>query len=436
MRYKEALEYLYGLQKHGIKLGLDNSRQILHAIGNPEQSFRSVHVAGTNGKGSTTTAIAYIMQAHGHRTGLFTSPHLLSFTERIRVDTEEIGEEKVIELTLHIKSVISGIFPPDFSPTFFEFVTAVAFAYFRENGVRWAAVETGMGGRLDSTNVIEPEAVAITPVSLDHKEFLGGTLREIAREKAGIIKPGRPVVIGPQNEQALDVLIRKAADNDCPVYFYGKDFNSRLKEQRPDGIVFDYQSDLLDIKDIFFPLAGNYQAANAAVAIKAAEAVGFSGEAKIREGLGRVRLPGRLELAGENPEIRLDGGHNPEAARFLAESLKNTFLKGGRRLILVTGIMGDKDIDGILRELLPLASEAIFTAPSYGRAAHPDELDQRARRLGFEGGHVRPKVAEALELAKSLSGASDLILVAGSFYTAGEAKEVLAGDGRLTGLRE
>ncbi len=440
MRYKEALkealDYLYSLQQFGIKLGLDNSRQIMAALGSPERSFKSAHTAGTNGKGSTTTALAYIMTAHGTRTGLFTSPHLLNFTERIRVDGAEIPEEEVIGLTLRIKEMAGKIFPPGSPPTFFELVTAMAFVYFSGQGVSWAAVETGMGGRLDSTNILQPEAVIITPVGLDHKQFLGNTLREITGEKAGIIKPGVPVIIGPQKDEARKVLLDMAREKSAPVHLYGKDFFSHLIEEDENGIIFDYESPEMEIRNIRFPLTGPYQAVNAALAVRAALLLGFRDEEKIRAGLAAVRLPGRLELVSKNPEIRLDGGHNPEAAAALARALKGIFLKENRRLILVTGIMADKDIDGILKELLPLASEAVFTAPSYGRAARPEELMARAGRLGFKTGRVSSAIPDALALARSLASPDDLILVAGSFYTAGEAKEALSGKGTLTGLRE
>jgi dihydrofolate synthase/folylpolyglutamate synthase len=438
VRYKEALDYLYGLQKFGIKFGLGNSRAILSALGNPEKSFKSIHVAGTNGKGSTTAAIAYILRAHGLKTGLFTSPHLYNFTERIRINGEEIREEEVIRLTCKVKEIVqdTSFFPADFSPTFFEVVTAIAFLYFKGRSLEWAAIETGMGGRLDSTNVIMPEAVVITPIGIDHKEFLGNTLKEITMEKAGIIKDSRPLILGPQKDEALKILLNRAKEMSSPVYLYKRDFDSTLKEQTPEGIRFDYKSETLSLKDIFFPLTGDFQAVNVALAIKAAEVAGFMDEEKIRKGLSQVSLPGRLELVARDPEVRLDGGHNPEAARALAHALKSIFLKKGRRLILLIGIMADKDIEGILKELLPLAAEAVFTAPAYGRAASPDELMKLAQGMGFTKGRLEPSVARGLQKAKGLARTDDLILVAGSFYTAGEAKEAFSGKGTLTGLRE
>ncbi|MDA8169018.1 MAG: bifunctional folylpolyglutamate synthase/dihydrofolate synthase [Nitrospiraceae bacterium] len=421
MKYNEAVGYLYGLQKHGIKLGLDNPRRLLAAIGNPQKSFSSIHIAGTNGKGSTSTAIASILRANGFRTGLFTSPHLVSFTERIRIDGREVEEETIVELTGRLIETVRNL--PGLSPTFFEFATAMAFLYFRENAVQWAAVETGMGGRLDATNTVEPRVAVITPVSMDHREFLGGTLREIAGEKAGIIKPGVPLVLGPQMPEALAVMEETAQKNSCPVYIYGRDFYSTLREQTATGITFDYESPGLELKDIFFPLRGYYQAVNAATAIKAIELAGSADADLIRKGLGEAILPGRLELASANPDIVLDGAHNPEAARTLARAIREIY--PGRNIVLVAGIMSDKDIDGILKELLPVARKTIFTAPAYARAARPEELSERAGGLGFTGGLLCPEVSGAIEKARGLAEAGDIILIAGSFYTAGEAKEAI-----------
>lgn len=436
MNYDEAVGYLYSLQHHGIKLGLDNPKTLLAALGNPHDSFRGIHVAGTNGKGSTSAALACVMEAHGQRSGLFTSPHILSFTERIRVNGREIAEDCVVRLTGMIAEAIREK-TPELNPTFFEFVTAIGFLYFKEMGVQWAAVETGMGGRLDATNVIRPEVSAVTPVGLDHKEFLGNTLEEIAREKAGIIKPGVPVVLAPQTPEALRVLEETALGNSCALYIHGRDFYSVLKEISSEGIVFDYEGPGgLRLKNLFFPLTGRYQAVNASVAVTAAACAGFDDGEKIRQGLREVRLPGRLEVISAGPpRILLDGAHNPEAACALAAALREIF-GNGQRLILIAGIMGDKDIGGILAELLPLASEAIFCAPSYGRAARPEELQARAEAMGFAGGKTARSVSEAVQTASGLASSEDIILVTGSFYTAGEAKEAIQGGGRLARLRE
>ncbi|MDA8387327.1 MAG: bifunctional folylpolyglutamate synthase/dihydrofolate synthase [Nitrospiraceae bacterium] len=449
--YREALDYLYSLQKHGIKLGLENTRRLLAALGNPHQAFRCIHVAGTNGKGSTSAAIAGILRAAGQPTGLFTSPHLMSFTERIIIDGKEISGEKTIRLALSVRDAVGKSKAlGDLKPTFFEFVTAMAMMEFRERGVQWAVLETGMGGRLDATNVVSPEVSVITPVGIDHGQFLGRTLREIAFEKAGIIKPGVPVVLGPQKPDCLEVFEEKAAAGSSSLYLYGRDFEAAIESSSAGGVLFDYRrppspgfSPDIAHSGLFFPLAGDYQAANAAVAVRAAQAAGFEDGLFIREGLKQVVLPGRLELAGRDPEIRLDGAHNPEAARALAGALRGLFLPEGRRLVLVLGIMADKDVHGIMEALLPLAWKTVFTAPAYGRAMRPGELRMRARAMGFEG---RPgeasfsqagSVAKAVAQAKDLCRPGDLMVITGSFYTAGEAKMVLRREGgRFSRLRE
>ncbi len=452
-RYLEVLRYLYGLQKFGIKLGLQNIRGLLQALGNPERGLKCIHVAGTNGKGSTCAAIASILQASGKKTGLFTSPHLLSFTERMRINGEEISAQKTVELAGEVKDAVerskaTNVFPAGLNLTFFEFVTAMALLWFRQEGVEWAVLETGMGGRLDSTNVITPEVSVIATVGMDHREFLGSTLREIAAEKAGIMKKGVPVVLGPQRPEALEVLEARFAslngDRESPgLFLYGRDFFATLCASSGDGVTFDYSSSSFRAKGLFFPLAGDYQIINAAAAAEAVTAAGLGSEASIREGLRLTRMPGRLELMEDTPEIRLDGAHNPDAAEALAGALKKIFLShAGRRLILVLGIMGDKDIDGIMAPLLALAAatggKAIFTAPAYGRAANPEELKKHAEALGFKTDITSASpLSRAIREARELARPEDLIVITGSFYTAGEAKGILKHEGgKFSRLRE
>ena len=442
MRYDEALKYLYSLQKHGIKLGLENPKALLKALGMPKGLFTPskqstpcsfVHVAGTNGKGSTCAALASIFRAAGFKTGLFTSPHLLSFTERISVNGVQISRDDVVRLAGEVAETVKRKLP-GMSPTFFEVVTAMGFLYFREHGVQKAVIETGMGGRLDATNVITPEVSVITPVSMDHMEFLGGTLEKIAAEKAGIIKKSVPLVLAPQPDEAMRVMEKAAARKRARIYAYGKDFSANLIDISAGGIRFDYISPDFELRDISFPLPGRFQSVNASVAATAARLAGINDEEAIRKGLEHTELPGRFELLAEKPETRLDGAHNPEAARALAALVKELY--PGREIVLVAGIMADKDIRGVLEALLPLASKAVFTAPAYGRAAAPELLAEFARGLGYNEFECIAAVPDALARARSLAGADGLVLIAGSFYTAGEAKEVSAGGGTLTGLRE
>ncbi len=440
MGYTDAINYLYSLQKHGIKLGLDNPMRLLSALGKPQNSFPSIHIAGTNGKGSTSVMIASILKMAGYKVGLFTSPHIVSFTERIRVNGEEIAEQEVIELTSEIRDIVVRM--EDFSPTFFEFVTAMAFLYFMRKGVDRAVVETGMGGRLDATNVIFPEVSAITSVSCDHKEFLGNSLTDIAREKAGIIKERVPVVTASQEPEVMNVIETKAVEKGSKVFAYGRDFSSVMKTEDIDGITFDYSGDKR-FENLHVSLIGGHQLENASVALKTIEIVSKKSSHHasrithhaIRNGLGDTRWPGRLEIVGDNPPILVDGAHNPAASRAFAVALRKIFLHRYKRIILILGIMGDKDIKGIMEPVLPVASEIILTAPAYGRAATPRVLSEHALSLGFSS-RTAGSVADAISMARGLYRKGDLIVITGSFYTIGEAKEVLGQKGVLARLRE
>jgi dihydrofolate synthase/folylpolyglutamate synthase len=448
MIYNETIDYLYSLQKHGIKLGLENTIKLLSLLGNPHSSFKSVHVAGTNGKGSTCAMIASVLKAAGFKVGLFTSPHLVSFTERIEVDGVEIEEKEVVELTREIREVIEGeqktSLPPhpplgkgglrgdEFLPTFFEFVTAMGFLYFKRKGVEWAVVETGLGGRLDATNVLMPEVSVITNISYDHREFLGETLKEIAGEKAGIVKSGIPVVSSSQRPEAMEVINEKVAEKGTSLLVYGKDFFSCPGNIDMYGIAFDYEGKE-KLSDLHVPLSGLHQIENASVAVKAMEVIiekktvpyGF-----VREGLARTQWRGRLELIGHegcNCDFLIDGAHNPSAAKALADSLERYFIPSYRNVVLILGVMGDKDMEGIIKPLLPLASEVVFTAPDYERAASPVKLAERAEALGFRstvGKSVKSAIGMAMQTASTAPGKT-LVVITGSFYTIGEAKRHL-----------
>jgi dihydrofolate synthase/folylpolyglutamate synthase len=435
MKYGETVAYLYGLQQHGMKFGLDNIKRLLSATGDPQKAFRSVHVGGTNGKGSTAAMIESMLRTSGRTTALFTSPHLVSFTERIRVGGQEIAEEDVVALAAEVRQIAKSM--GDFSPTFFEVVTAMAFLYFERRKVDWAVVEVGLGGRLDATNVVSPEATVITTIGYDHCEFLGRTLKEIAGEKAGMIKEGVPVVTAAQESEAMEIIEKRAAARGCRLFRYGGEFNAEQVSDSPGGIEFHYRG-LREYEKIHLPLAGRHQAINASMAIRTMEVLSekYEGLAcDIRKGLARVKWPGRLEMVKDDPPILIDGAHNPHAALALSDYLKKTLSSRYRRIILVTGIMADKDIDGILKPLLPLAAEVIFASPAYGRAASAEALAARAASEGYSS-HIGGSVPDALRMAEEFCTPGDLIVVTGSFYTIGEAKEALGTKGVLTRLRE
>lgn len=439
MSYACAVKYLYDLQKHSIKLGLERTGKLLSVLDNPHLKFSAVHVAGTNGKGSVAAMISSMLVSGGFKVGLFTSPHLVSFTERIRINNIQIPESEVVRLIEEIKESMGDIIAGAGEPTFFEFVTAMAFLYFSENNVDWAVVEVGMGGRLDATNLIVPKVSVITGISHDHKEFLGNSLSEIASEKAGIIKNGIPVVCSVQESEVEMLLREKASSVSAPFFIFGKDFSGTLKSTDTSGTTLDYNDREHALADLYVPLAGEHQVINACVAVKAFLCVQRYDTA-IREGLASVMWQGRLEFVGGEPPIILDGAHNPHAAAALAEFMKKKL--AGYRIILIAGIMSDKDIEGILSPLLPLVSDIIFTAPDYGRSAPPGLLVEQAALLGFQS-TVAPSVGDAVARAKDMAfsrvddlAAPPLILITGSFFTIGEAKELMGEKAVLGGLRE
>lgn len=431
MSYAETIEYLYGLQKHGTKLGLANALALMELFENPNKGFRSIHVAGTNGKGSTSAMLAAILQKAGYRVALYTSPHLINFTERIRVNGKQISEEKVVELTERLRSRISTLQEP-FIPTFFEFTTTLAFAWFVEQGIDVAVVETGMGGRLDSTNVITPLVSVITTVDLDHQEFLGERIEDIAGEKAGIIKAGVPVVTGEQKPEALDVIDSVSLGNNAVLYRTGRDCSVSSVMAGVDGSSFDYRGLEGNFPGARIAMIGRHQVDNASLALLTTEVLKRQGlaipEAAVRAGLAAARWDGRLEKIGENPLVLLDGAHNPAAAERLANALKEVFAGHYERLILLLGILGDKDMEGIIRPLAPLADLVIVAPPDYYRASLPVQMKRIVKKY-------TPNVEESASIAgaiqTALAGASerDLICITGSLFTAGEARGIILGSG-------
>lgn len=435
MIYTDTIEYLYGLQKYGMKFGLDNIQRLMALLGGPHKSFFSIHVAGTNGKGSTSAMIESLLRTKGARTGLFTSPHLVNFTERIRVNGQEISEYAVMELADEVRKVVSGI--EDFSPTFFEVVSAMAFLHFMRMKVEWAVVEVGMGGRLDATNILQPEVGVITSIGIDHSEFLGDTLEDIAREKAGIIKQGVPLVTAEQCPEVMGVIQQRCDETGAPLFRFHSEFSAERASSESAAVSLHYQGKNA-YRDLSLSLAGEHQIINAALAIKVVEIISEKYpemDGDIRKGLGAVRWPGRLEMVKENPPILIDGAHNPHAAMALSAHLQKLLGPKYRRIIMVAGVMADKDIGGILQPLLPLASEIVFASPASGRAASAKKLGDVAAALGYASKKAE-SVAGALSMAESLYQPGDLILVTGSFYTLGEAKEAIGQKGILAGLRE
>ncbi|MBI5181998.1 MAG: bifunctional folylpolyglutamate synthase/dihydrofolate synthase [Nitrospirae bacterium] len=428
MDYQDIIRYLYNLQKYGIKFGLENTVRLMSLMDNPHLKFKSIHIAGTNGKGSTSAMIASVLQEAGYKVGIYTSPHLVSFTERIRINKKEIPEKRVIELTDEIRGRLAAIEASDcrdkaISPTFFEFTTTMAFAYLAEEKIDIAVIEAGMGGRLDSTNVINPIVSVITPIDYDHEEFLGDAIKDIAYEKAGIIKENGMVVSSPQHDEALDIIRDVSQNKMARLFVVNEDTDVIERACSLDGCRFGYRGIKLDLNDIVISLPGRHQILNAATALLTIEALCEAGveigEAVIRDGLKKARWDGRLEIPFRDPLIILDGAHNPAAARRLKEFLQE--FVNNKRIILVLGILSDKDIDGILSELIPVSEKIIVTRPDYYRAAEPDELKDRIKRYGKDAVVIN-NIPDAIRYAKGEAGSDAAICITGSLFTVGEAK--------------
>lgn len=416
--YQQSLDYLYSLEKFGMIFGLTQMERILRAIGDPHKEIQAVHIGGTNGKGSTAAMIDSILQEEGYKVGLYTSPHLIRFSERIKVNGKEIEEEEVATLAgwMRRKIEASGITSPF---TFFDFTTAMAFHYFKEKLVDLVVLEVGLGGRLDSTNVVDPLISVITNIDKDHEQYLGKTILKIAREKAGIIKRGRPLITAATQPQVLRLFSKICREKGSPFYRVGKEFRYIRAE---DGD-FHYEGLNRKLWGIRLNLRGFHQIINATTALgvmEVLEDLGYrvSTEAMV-EGLRKVDWPGRLEMVSSSPRVILDGAHNPAGAFVLKESLKKEFQY--RHLILLIGIMKDKDISSMIHLLAPLADHIILTQPSIERAAPPELLKKELGRNGKKA-EIVGNFNEAIERGLSVMKEEDLFCITGSLYTVGEAR--------------
>ncbi len=415
--YDKTLQYLFGLEKFGMVFGLENITWLLNIIGNPHELLKTVHIAGTNGKGSTAAMLSCILREGGFKVGKYTSPHVVSFTERITINEEEIAEAEVVELTDFIRSRIEATDRSRFF-TFFDFTTALAFEYFRRRNVDIAIMETGLGGRLDSTNVVRPLASVITNVDYDHMEQLGTTLEEIAREKAGIIKEGVPVVTGCEGVPKM-VVEEKAGSLHAPVHVLGRDFSF---EKTGEHELF-YKGIGDASTRAVISLDGDHQLRNCAVVLCTAEVLASAGfpvsNDAVADALQKVRIRGRLEKLRDLPLILVDAAHNPHGIHALAEYIKGRFPDRERK-ILIFGVMKDKDYEAMIGELLPVMDIVIFTRPRIERALAPAEIHPSLRDA-----LITDDVRSALEKAKEIATDRDMILVTGSFYTIGEAKTIV-----------
>ena len=432
--YQRALDYLYSLTNYEIKsqfayaaqfFDLARVERLLDALGNPHHQFQSIHVAGTKGKGSTSAMLASVLRAAGYRTGLYTSPHLHSFRERIRVDDAYIPESAFASIIERLRPLAEQ----DKELTTFEIATVLAFAYFAQVGVQIAVVEVGLGGRLDATNVIHPVAAIITTVGHDHMHILGNTLAQIAAEKAGIIKEDVPVITAPQERASMAVLERTCAERRAPLHAVGRDWKwratrSSLERQRFTATGRLDGASRVSYKDLHVPLLGKHQLRNATVVLATIEVLREQGleiaDSHIRDGLRSVVWPARFEVMGDHPYFVVDGAHNVDSARCLAATLRQYF--PGVRPWFVLAILSDKDMSAILKALLPDAHGAFFARSHHPRAAEPELLQELAVRYDVPTEIVRD-IGQATLRAHDQAGQGGLVVAAGSFTTAGEARE-------------
>lgn len=411
--YKSLKNWLYDLQVFGIKLGLSSTEALLDRLGNPQRSFPSVHLAGTNGKGSTAAMMAAVLREAGLKVGFYSSPHLVNMRERFLINGRMPTRESLAGVMAEVRAVCEDSEPP----TFFEYTTALAFEYFAREKVDIAIIETGMGGRLDATNVLAPEVTLIQDIGLEHTEHLGTTLRQIAWEKAGIIKPDTPVISAASGRVPREVVEARAAELNAPLFRLGRDLAARWTSR---GL--HYRGLDMVLPGLEPGLIGRHQGRNAAMALAGLEILARRGgpvvpEDVIRRGLARVRWPGRLQVVEGSPRLLLDGAHNPAACRVMARAMTDIDFN---RAIVVLGSMSDKDHRQVLAAIDPLADELILTRAAYERSATPQMLARAADGLGLEY-TLENDLMAAIDLARSRAGEGDLVVITGSLFIVGEA---------------
>jgi len=432
MTYPEAVQYLetfinyekkdeYGYRQ---SFKLERMRNLVSLLGDPQKGINSIHIAGTKGKGSTSAITQSILRNAGFKTGLYTSPHLVSFTERIRIDDTLIPEDDVGRLLEKVKTAVDKM--ADDRPSFFEVYTAIAYLYFQEKKADFAVYEVGLGGRLDATNVIEPLVCAITPISYEHMDKLGKTLREIAAEKAGIIKDNAICVVAPQEEEAFVTIEEIAAKKNARLVVVGRDVQFKEITSRDEKEIFTVSGLADEYPLLEMRLSGSHQVANAATAIGIVESLRFFGITvrpdAIRQGIASANWAGRLEVMGRRPYLVLDGAQNRASAKALAAATRKLFRH--KRSILVLGVSKDKDIKGILDELLPRSDSIILTKSKVvERAMDPAKIKELINSK-YKNVILTSGVEEAIERARALAGPEDLILITGSLFVVGEAREI------------
>ena len=437
--YNAAMKYLFGLSDYEQMLrvrynrdtfSLDRMYRILKGLGNPHETLRTVHIAGTKGKGSTVEMLSEMLMACGYRVGIYTSPHIKDIRERVRINRDIVTQAALTRLISRIEPVVAKM--EDDQPTFFEIFTALAFMYFANERVDVAVIETGLGGRLDSTNVLRPDVCGLTSISLDHTQQLGTTVDKIAQEKAGIFKRSVPAVSVPQKPEVEGVLKKAAKATDTPLRFAGKDihFSYRFESSRDVGphTRVCVTTPTSQFEHLPVPLVGEHQALNCGLALALLDELRNKGFDKIEEqtavaGLSRTYLPGRMEIICRDPRILADGAHNAASIAALMKAIGQNIPYDS--MVVIFGCAADKDIAGIMRELTLGADKVIFTAANSGRAAKPKDLSAQYEEYSGRTAQTADTLEEALAVAASAVSREDIICVTGSFYLVGEAKVLL-----------
>lgn len=427
MNYKEALDYINDKDKFGSRLGLEIMDKLLELLGNPHLDINYIHVAGTNGKGSTSSYLATTLKEAGYKVGLFISPFLERFNERISINGKDIPDKRLAEITKRIKAEIETMIEEGYEhPTTFEIVTAVAFVYFQEENLDYVILEVGLGGRADSTNIIENSiASVITTIDYDHIDVLGNTLGKIAYEKAGIIKEEGLVITYPQQEEASQVIKQVCIEKSAELVEYPIE-NIKIKDLGEHGGVFDFKYQDIMYKNLQTRLIGRHQIYNASLALMTLLTLKDKGlikieEAQIRDGLQKTEWKGRLEILKRNPTFLIDGAHNLQGAKTLVDSLKR--LKYNR-LILGIGILKDKDVEHMVETIIPLADEIIITEVNMPRKMEAESLEKILSKYN-KNTYIEKDIDEAIDKAYQLSMKEDLIVFAGSLYLIGDVRKIL-----------
>lgn len=428
LNYSEALIYLDSICSLGSKLDLSRIEELLIRLGNPQEKYKVIHVAGTNGKGSVCAMLSQILITEGYKTAEYTSPHLDRYNERFMINGCPISDDDFAQYMGIIKRYADEMEQGVGRPTVFEHLTALGFLYFADSQVDYAVIEVGLGGRFDATNAVQhPILSVIASISFDHTEFLGTTLEEIAFEKGGIIKKDCPVVLYRQSACVYNV-IQKLCNEKNALLYYAEDEKIEVLSQTISGTVLSVQNSYLAYENLFLPLIGEYQIQNCALALLAVHALRQSGtvisQGSVREGIRSTKWNGRMEVCRKNPLIVIDGAHNPDGIRMLAKSVQKYF--SGRRIVLLMGVLSDKEYEKMAEEIIPLAETVVITRPESERALSAERFKMVALKY-CDNVYSLEKIDEAYQFALGMTGAEDVLLCSGSLYLVGRLRKLIMG---------